>query len=65
MNEVYLLIHHTKGIGFADGYGTEEIVGVSLCKDIATKWIEQHKEDNFNRRIYKMVKLIGEYEVSK
>lgn len=54
-NTAYLLIHHSKGIDWSEGYGTETVKGVALTEHGAKVWCSKLKEDGFERRIYKKI----------
>jgi len=53
IQEVYLLIHHAKGIDFASGYGHEEVKGFALTKEEAETWVSGLEENGFERRLYR------------
>lgn len=55
-NYIYLLILHMKGIDWASGYGTEHTQGATTSLQVAKDWVKEHKENGFERRMFKKIK---------
>lgn len=61
-SNIYLLIHHEKGIDWASGYGKEYIEGYATSLKEAKEWVAGLKENGFERRLYRKIDRRGVYK---